>query len=72
MVPFVDCWQDAVLSWPTWLKPHLEKARSVMVARVAAAPKYRIQCKKPEKSILVGNPKESPPPYVPLYRLEHF
>jgi hypothetical protein len=55
-----------------WLKPHLEKACRVMVARAAAASKYRGKCKKPEKSILVGDPKESPPPYVPLYKLENF
>jgi hypothetical protein len=49
MVPHIDCWQDAVLSQPTWLKPHLEKACKVMVARAAAASKYRKKCKKPEK-----------------------
>jgi hypothetical protein len=37
--PYFDCWQDAVLSHPTWLKPHLEEACRVMVARVAAASK---------------------------------
>jgi hypothetical protein len=50
MVPYIDCWQDAVLSQPTWLKPHLEKACKVMVARAAAASKYRKKCKKPKKS----------------------
>jgi hypothetical protein len=34
MFPYTDCSQDAVLSWPTWLKPHLEEACKVMVARV--------------------------------------
>jgi hypothetical protein len=29
-----------------------------MVARVAAASKYREKCKKPEKPILVGDPKD--------------
>jgi hypothetical protein len=43
-----------------------------MVARQAAASKYREKYKKPEKLILVGNPKECPPHYVPLYRLEDF
>jgi hypothetical protein len=38
-----------ILSQPTWLKPHLEKACKVMVARAAAASKYRKKCKKPEK-----------------------
>jgi hypothetical protein len=46
MVPFIDGWQDAVLSQPIWLKPHLEKACKVMVARVAAASKYWEKCKK--------------------------
>jgi hypothetical protein len=55
-----------------WLKPHLEKACRVMVARAAAPSKYRGKCKKPEKSILVGDPKESLPPYVPLYKLKNF
>jgi hypothetical protein len=26
MVPYINCWQDAVLSQPRWLKPLLEKA----------------------------------------------
>jgi hypothetical protein len=56
MFPYIDCWQDAVLNWPTWLKLHLEKACKVMVARVAAAFKYRGKCKKPEKPILMGGP----------------
>jgi hypothetical protein len=43
-----------------------------MVARAATVSKYREICKKPEKPILVGDPKESLPPYVPLYRLENF
>jgi hypothetical protein len=34
---------------------------------VAAASKCREKCKKPEKPILVGDPEETPPPYVPLY-----
>jgi hypothetical protein len=37
MVPYMDCWQDAVLSQPTWLKHHLEKACKVKVAMAAAA-----------------------------------
>jgi hypothetical protein len=43
-----------------------------MVARVTAASKCREKCKKPEKPIIVGDPKESLPPYVPLCRLENF
>jgi hypothetical protein len=45
--PYIDCWQDAVLSRPTWLKSHLEEACRVMVARVAAASKCREKCKNP-------------------------
>jgi hypothetical protein len=52
-----------------WLKPHLKKACRVMVARVATASKCREKCKKAEKPILVGESKETPPPYVPLYRI---
>jgi hypothetical protein len=36
---YIDCWQDAVLSQPIWLKSHLEEACRVTVARVAAASK---------------------------------
>jgi hypothetical protein len=28
---YIDCWQCAVLIQPTWLKPHLEEACSVMI-----------------------------------------
>jgi hypothetical protein len=35
--PYIDFWQDAVLSQPTWLKPHLKEACRVMIAREAAA-----------------------------------
>jgi hypothetical protein len=69
--PYIDCWQDAVLSWPTWLKPHLEEACRVMVARVAAASKCREKCKKPEKPILSGDPMETLLLYVTLYPLCH-
>jgi hypothetical protein len=71
MVPYIDCWQDAVLSWPTWLKPHLEAACRVMGAREAATSKCREKYKKPEKPILAGDPKETLPPYVLLYPLLH-
>jgi hypothetical protein len=72
MVPYIDCWQNSVLSQPTWLKPCLEKACRVMVSRATAASKYRKKCKKSEKAILMGDPKESPRPYVPQFRLENF
>jgi hypothetical protein len=45
----------------------LEEAYRFMVARMAAASKCREKCKKPEEPILVGDPKETPFPYVPLY-----
>jgi hypothetical protein len=44
-----------------WLKPHLEEACRVLVARVSADSKCREKCKKPETM----------PPYVPLYPLLH-
>jgi hypothetical protein len=65
--PYFDPWRDVVLSRPTWLKPHLEKACRIMVARVAAASKCREKCKKLEKPILAGDPEETSPPFVPLY-----
>jgi hypothetical protein len=68
MFTYINGWQDAVLSQPMWLKPHLEKARKLMVARVAAASKYRGKCKQPEKPILMGCPEESPP-HLPHSRL---
>jgi hypothetical protein len=37
--PYTDCWQDAVLSQPTWLRPCLEEACRIMVARVATTSK---------------------------------
>jgi hypothetical protein len=64
--PYIDCWQDTVLSWPMRLKPHLEEACRIMVARVAGASKPRGKCKKPEKHILAGDPEETLS-YVPLY-----
>jgi hypothetical protein len=39
--PYIDCWQDAVFSQPTWLRPCLEKACRIMVARVDATSKCR-------------------------------
>jgi hypothetical protein len=70
--PHIDCWQDVVLSWPTWLKPCLEETCRVMVDRVAAASKCREKCKKPKKPTLVGGPEESLLPCVPLHRLQSF
>jgi hypothetical protein len=40
-----------------------------MVAWVAAASKFREKCKKPEKPMLAGDPKETPTSYVPMYPL---
>jgi hypothetical protein len=31
----IDCWQDAVISQPKWLRPYLEDTCRIMVARVA-------------------------------------
>jgi hypothetical protein len=62
--PYIDCWQGAVLSWHTWLRPCLEEAYGIMVARVAAASMCREKTKEP---ILAKEPKKTPPPYVPLY-----
>jgi hypothetical protein len=50
-----------------WLKPHLEKAHKVMVARAAAASKYREKCKMPQKPILVGDPQGVPTPLMCHY-----
>jgi hypothetical protein len=38
-----------------------------MIIRVAAASQYRDIYKKPEKSTLAGDPKETLPPYLPVY-----
>jgi hypothetical protein len=43
-----------------------------MVARVAAASKYREKCKKPEKPILVGGPLESPTPLCATVQIREF
>jgi hypothetical protein len=72
MVPYIDCWQDAVLSQPIWLKPHLEKACKFMVASGVAASKYREKCKNPEKLILVGDTKESPHPLCGTVQIREF
>jgi hypothetical protein len=62
--PYIDCWQDSVLSWPTQLRPCLEESYRIMVPRVAATSKCREKTKEP---ILAKEPEEVPPPYVPLY-----
>jgi hypothetical protein len=72
MIPYIDCWQDAVLSQPMWLKPHLEKACRVMVARVAATSKFREKCKNPEKPILVGDAEESLPLFCATVQIRKF
>jgi hypothetical protein len=63
-LPYINCWQDAVLSWPKWLRPYLEETCRTMVARVAAASKCT---EKTKETILAGEPEEVPPPSVPLY-----
>jgi hypothetical protein len=62
--PYTDCWQDAVLSWLTWLRPYLEEACRIMVAKVAATSMCREKTKEP---ILAREPEEAPPPYVLLF-----
>jgi hypothetical protein len=62
--PYIDCWQDAVLSQPTWLRPCLEETGRIMVARVAKTSKCR---EKTKETILIREPKETLPPYVPFY-----
>jgi hypothetical protein len=62
--PYIDCWQDAVVRWPTWLRLCLEEACRIMVARVAIASKYRKKAKEP---ILAEEPEAVPPPNAPLY-----
>jgi hypothetical protein len=59
--PYIDCWQDAVLSQPTWLRPCLEETCSIMVAGVAVTSKRREKTKEPVLA------EEISPPYVPLY-----
>jgi hypothetical protein len=60
---YIDCWQDAVLSQPTWLKLHLEEAWRAVVVRVAAASKCRKKCKKLEKATLAGDPEGTSTPF---------
>jgi hypothetical protein len=45
--PYIECWQDAVLSWPTWLRPYQEVACRIMVEGVDAASKCRETAKEP-------------------------
>jgi hypothetical protein len=47
-----------------WIKPNLEKPCRVMVAKAAAASKYREKCKKQKqtKPVLTVDPKGSLPP----------
>jgi hypothetical protein len=69
MVPYIDCWQDAVFSQPTWLKLHLEKVCKVMLPRTAAASKYGEKSTKP---ILMGDSKESLPLFCPTAQIREF
>jgi hypothetical protein len=50
----------------TWLRPFLEEAFRVMIARMAATSKCR---EKTKERILPGEPVEVPLPYVSLYPL---
>jgi hypothetical protein len=59
--PYIDCWKDAGLSCPTWLRPCLEEACIILIARVATTYKSSEKTKEP---ILV---EDIPPLYVPLY-----
>jgi hypothetical protein len=62
--PYVDCWQNAVLSQHKWLRPCLEEACNIMVARVTSTSRCR---EKPKELILAEEPEEIPLPYMPLY-----
>jgi hypothetical protein len=64
MLPYIDCWQDTILSQPAWLRPYLEETCRIMVARVAITSKCR---EKTKELVLVEEPKETLSPYVPLY-----
>ena len=37
--PYIDCWQDMVLSWPPWLKACLEENCKIMIAQITAPSK---------------------------------
>jgi hypothetical protein len=43
-----------------------------MTARAAAASKYRKKCKKPEKPMLEGDPKEFPHPLCVTVQISEF
>jgi hypothetical protein len=62
--PYIDCWQDAFLSQPAWLRLCLGETCRTMVARVAATSKCRDKSKEP---ILPKKPEKTLSPYVPLY-----
>jgi hypothetical protein len=62
--PYVDYWQDTVLSWPKWLRPYLEEVCRIMIARVATTSKCREKIKEP---VLAEEPEEVPQPYVLPY-----
>jgi hypothetical protein len=48
--PYIDCWQAAILNQSTWLRPCLEEACRIMVARMAAPSK----CKGENKGTYTG------------------
>jgi hypothetical protein len=43
-----------------------------MISRAAAASKYSEKCKRPEKPMLVGEPKESLPPLCATVQIREF
>lgn len=60
-VPYIACWQDAVLSKPSWLKACLEENCKIMMVQVSASSK----CRPNPKTIPTCEPEEIPSPYVP-------
>lgn len=62
--PYIDYWQDLVLSRLPWLKVYIEENCKVIMAHVMASSKC---WPKTEKPILSGEPEEPPQPYAPLY-----
>jgi hypothetical protein len=55
--PYIDYWQDVVLSRPIWLRPCLKETWRIMVARVAATSKCGEKTKEP---VLAEEPEEMP------------
>jgi hypothetical protein len=66
--PYIDCWQNAVLSWPIWLRPCLKEACRIIVARVATTSKCTGKIKEP---ILVEEAEEKSLSYCHFINLCH-